>query len=206
MGGPTDFWDRVAVRYAQRKIGDEAAYAATLDRVRHWLSPQMSVLELGCGTGSTALRLAGAAGRIHATDASGEMIRIARAKAAEQGVATVRFAQATLSEAGAGARFDIVMAFNLLHLLDDLPAGLASVRQSLPEGGLFVSKTPCLARKLWLRPVIGVLQILGKAPPDIGYLSVAHLEDAIRAAGFEFLETGDYPKSLPGRFVVARAV
>ena len=48
------FWDAIAERYAARPIGDEAAYEATLARVRHWLSPEMRVVELGCGTGRVA--------------------------------------------------------------------------------------------------------------------------------------------------------
>jgi SAM-dependent methyltransferase len=43
------------------------------------------ILELGCGTGEDAVRLASAGHRVFATDASPEMIRIARLKAASAG-------------------------------------------------------------------------------------------------------------------------
>ena len=204
MVASTAFWDRVADRYAARKIGNEAAYEATLARVRHWLRPDWTVLEVGCGTGATALRLADAAGSILGTDGSAEMIRIARARAAD--VPTVAFEQAEVTDAGAGRRFDAVMGFNILHLLDDLPAALRHLRGCLSEGGLLITKTPCLGAKLWLRPVVWGLQRLGKAPPALRYMRPAELQERIRAAGFEILETGDYPKSLPSHFVVARAV
>ncbi|EPX86965.1 class I SAM-dependent methyltransferase [Salipiger mucosus] len=193
------FWDRVAERYAARPVGDSAAYEATLARVRHWLGPEMEVLELGCGTGSTAIALAEAAGRITATDVSGEMIRIAQGKA---GPANLTFRQAGVDEALTG-RFDVVRAFNLLHLLEDRSGTLRAVRAVLPERGLFISKTPCLAAKWWLRPVVAAMRMAGKAP-RLQFLSVKGLEAAVREAGFEILETGDYPPRLPGRFIVAR--
>ena len=48
------FWDGVADKYAKTPIPDEADYAYTLERVRAHLKPGDRVLEIGCGTGSTA--------------------------------------------------------------------------------------------------------------------------------------------------------
>ena len=71
------FWNRVAHQYAADLIPDLAGYEATLRRVQALLSPEQSVLEIGCGTGTTALRLAASTRRMLATDVSGEMIAIA---------------------------------------------------------------------------------------------------------------------------------
>ena len=200
----TEFWDRVADRYAARQMGDTDAYEATLARVRAHLLPGMSVLELGCGTGTTALRLFDAVARYEGTDAAAQMVRIARDRAAAQGAQTLSFTQAAVTDT-AGPR-DAVLAFNLLHLLDDRVAALAHIRSLLPVGGLFLSKTPCLAARWWLRPVVRVVQMIGKAPPDIRFLRPADLRAEIEQAGFKIVETGDYPASLPNHFVVARAV
>ncbi|SMX40843.1 class I SAM-dependent methyltransferase [Maliponia aquimaris] len=198
------FWDNIAERYATRPIGNVEAYEATLARVSHWLAPQMSVMEIGCGTGSTALRLAGQVARYLGTDISAGMVRIAEGKAA--GAPNVHFARAGAGDAGAGEPFDAVLAFNLLHLVEDLPAVLHEVRARLPEGGLFITKTPCLGGKPWFKPLIWALQKIGKAPGPVHFLRPAQLEAQIVAAGFEVVETGDYPKKLPNHFVVARAV
>ena len=48
------FWDRIAPKYAADPIADLAGYEATLQRVQGLLSTQHDVLEIGCGTGSTA--------------------------------------------------------------------------------------------------------------------------------------------------------
>lgn len=205
MPAVAEFWDRTAKTYAARPVDNPDAYEATLARVRAWLKPDMQVTELGCGTGSTALRLCDAVAGYTGTDVSGEMIRIAQDKARDQGMVNAQFVRA---EAGAAlARgIDVVTAFNLFHLVDDRAGLFGQTRAALPEGGLFISKTPCLARKLWLRPLVGAMQLIGKAPRPVRYFSPDRLRAEIGSAGFEILETNDFPKSLPNHFVVARAV
>src|SRR5690606_29493786 len=86
---PSHFWDRKARGYARQPIADESAYEATLDRVKAHLTPRDRVLEVGCGTGSTALKLAPFAGELLATDGSREMTAIANEKAATAACANV---------------------------------------------------------------------------------------------------------------------
>ena len=76
------FWDRIARRYARTPVPDEAIYQKKLSLTRKWMTPQMHVLEFGCGTGSTALKHAPFVNRILALDISAKMLDIARGKAA----------------------------------------------------------------------------------------------------------------------------
>lgn len=199
------FWDKHAAGYAARPVKDEGAYAATLERVRAHLSAEDRVLELGCGTGTTALKLADAAAHITATDISGEMIAISREKAAAAGVVTVDFRMGGPGDGSLPAGpFDAVLAFNFLHLLENVPAAIAEIRGLVKPGGHFISKTPCLSgryRVFW--PLVAAMRLVGKAP-YVNFFSPEKLEEAIRAAGFDILETGDYPKSPPSHLVVAR--
>ena len=68
----------------------------------------------------------------------------------------------------------------------------------------FVSKTVCLGEwnPLW-GLAIAVMRAVGRAP-FVQRVRAAEVEDAIREAGFEILETGAYPASSHSRFVVAR--
>lgn len=200
----TAFWDGIAEKYAKQPIGNKDAYKATLDRVRHWLRPDMSVLEIGCGTGSTALELADGVARYLGTDLAGEMIRIAKDKSA--GSEPITFAVDAAETAGAGQSFDAVLTFNLLHLVEDPAAVMTHVRSLLPKGGLFISKTPCLGGKPWFRPLLWAMQAIGKAPAPVHFLRPATIEASLIAAGFELVETGGYPKKLPNHLIVARAV
>lgn len=198
------FWDRVAPKYALRPISDPDAYEKTLERVRSHLGAEDRVLELGCGTGSTALRLAPAVARYTGTDLSPGMIAIAQEKLGSEKVPGLDFAVADAQARDfSEAAFDAVLGFNLFHLVRDLDDALARARSLLKPGGLFISKTPCIGRKWYFRPVIGLMQMVGKAP-FVRFLKVEDWDARVRHAGFEIVETGLYPPSAPSRFIVAR--
>ncbi len=210
---PTDaeFWDRSAARYARRPVADEIAYRRTLERVRSYLRPDHRALELGCGTASTALALAPHLREILATDLSGAMIEIGRQKAAAAGATNLRLSVAHPDSAPPGP-FDVVLAFNLFHLLSEgeLETSLAAIHARLDPGGLFVSKTPCLGdtRSGFLRgamrAAIAVMQRLGRAPGQVRFLTVRDWQEQVRLAGFDLIETGNYPEDPPNHFIVAR--
>jgi SAM-dependent methyltransferase len=100
--------------------------------------------------------------------------------------------------------FDVVMAMNLLHLLDDLPARLQRIRELVRPRGLFISKTPCIGdQSLALRMVIPVLRAAGLAP-YVNFVTERSLSTEITSLGFEVQETGMYPEKSRSLFVVAR--
>jgi hypothetical protein len=76
--------------------------------------------------------------------------------------------------------FDAVLAFNLFHLLRSPAIGL---------------------KRLGFALVIPPMRALGLAPYVRRY-RFAELEDAIRLAGFDLIETGTFPAM--SRFIVAR--
>ena len=204
-----DFWNKAAAKYALSPIRDMDAYEATLARVRSYLGPADRALEIGCGTGTTALKLAASADHILATDISPAMIDIARDKAAAAGTDNVTFTPAPADTLPDGP-YDAVMAFNLLHLLRDLDGTLAQIAARVRTGGLFLSKTTCLdgpGVPLRLRALISLglplMQLFGRAP-YVNRLSIAALEEAVARAGFDIIETGDYPNRPSNRFIVAR--
>lgn len=204
--GAAGFWDKVAFRYAAMPIRDPAAYEATLSAVRRRLRSDDTALEIGCGTGSTALLLAPHVRHYTGTDLSPTMIAIARQKPAPPNLA-FRVAEADGS-LGADGPLDAVLAFNLLHLVPDLAATLAAVRAGLRPGGLFLSKTPCLRdMPAWLRialvPALPVLRRLGKAP-RVTWLDAGTLRRAITQAGFEIVEDTTFGRNRASRYLVAR--
>ncbi|MEM6482553.1 MAG: class I SAM-dependent methyltransferase [Pseudomonadota bacterium] len=209
MKSNADFWDKAAPGYAAKPISDTQAYDLTLERIRAHLTCEARVLELGCGTGGTALKLSDAAGDIYATDVSKGMI--AEALKRPQ-VPNVSFGVGDVfNPALEPGQFDVVIALNLYHLVPDGAAYLKRVRDLLAPGGLYISKSPCLAERDLgikfglLKVAIPVMQWIGKAP-FVRFFGIAELEDEITAAGFEIVEAGNYPVRPPNHFVVARTV
>lgn len=198
------FWDKLARRYSRQPVADEAAYANTLERTRSYVGAEDRVLEIGCGTGSTALKLADACSQIVATDFAPEMIAIAREKA--EGVENVHFEVSNTGLPGVeDGSFDAVMAFSLLHLVPDVQADLRRVHAVLKPGGHFISKTVCLKGEWYFRPVIGLMRLLGKAP-KVTFFGPDSLNALIEAAGFEIVESAEHNTKTRGHFVVARKV
>ncbi|MCR3766193.1 class I SAM-dependent methyltransferase [Pseudomonas aeruginosa] len=189
MANKARFWNRVARKYASDPIADLGGYERTLQRVKETLSTEYEVLEIGCGTGSTALRLAPATRRLVATDISEQMIAIAREKLASHPAPQLDFnladADGSLSEDNA---YDVVLAFNMLHLVSSLSQTLKSVVKSLRPGGLLISKTPCLNEMNPLIPKIALplIRVIGKAPPVLCF-TAAQLQDAMKKAGLEII-------------------
>ncbi|MEH2541805.1 MULTISPECIES: class I SAM-dependent methyltransferase [unclassified Bradyrhizobium] len=201
------FWDRAARKYASDPIADMAGYERTLERTRHYLKGDEAAFEFGCGTGTTALKLAPSVGRIVATDLSGEMIAIAREKAKAEGCSNATF-EVVRPEAAPwpDGTFDIAFGFNVLHLVAEREAALRSVHRLLRPGGIFISKTPCLKEmNPLLRIALPLMQLVGKAP-YVAFLSAEDLEREISAAGFEIIERARHAsRGKDGRpFVVAR--
>jgi len=203
------FWDKMAPKYAESQMRSVDDYEHTLARTLSYLTPQMRVLEMGCGTGTTALRLAPHVKAFVGTDQSSEMIRIARDKAADEHSNLEFRVLGAAERAQLEEGFDVVMGFNLFHLVPDAGAVLADIFKMLKPGGLMISKTPCLMDKAfgWKRFLVaGMLPILkriGKAP-DVGLWRIADVDRRIADAGFETLEAGNFPAI--SRYVVARKI
>ena len=182
------FWDRASRKYAKGPVADQAGYERTLDRTRGLLAREHSVLELGCGTGTTALLLAGGVHDYLATDISGAMIAIAGEKLAATPVPGLTFRAATAEAVAAdAARYDAILGFNYLHLVRDLDATLGQIRGLLAPGGLFISKTPCVGEmNPLIRLALPAMRAVGLAP-YAGVFRVEALKQRIAAAGLEIL-------------------
>ena len=97
------------------------------------------MLELGCGTGTTALRLVHGVRAYLATDISGGMIAIAEEKLAAESIPALSFRTATAEElVQEENRFDAVLGFNYLHLVRNVPATLRSIYVLLKPGPVYL--------------------------------------------------------------------
>ena len=136
-----------------------------------------NVLDLGCGTGAVALRLADAAARVVGRDISDGMLAEARRKAAERGVENVAFGAGMFREPAVEVSVDIVASNFAMH--------------HLPNG----KKRDAIAVIAALEPrrfVLGDVMFFGDPDPAEPFYSpevddpatVGVLADALTAAGF----------------------
>lgn len=204
MAASAKFWDRHAVGYSKRPVADEAAYEQKLRVTRDYFRPDMTVLEFGCGTGSTAIAHAAHVKLIQAIDISTKMIEIARTKADAADIDNVTFEVSTIEDFQAPDQsFDAVMGHSILHLLEDKDAAIAKVHGLLKPGGVFVSSTSCLGDTMKFFKVIGPIGHFLGLIPLVRVFTVTELVDSLTAAGFAI----DHQWQ-PGRdkavFIVAR--
>jgi ubiquinone/menaquinone biosynthesis C-methylase UbiE len=198
------FWDRIARRYAKQPVADEASYQKKLQVTRGYFRPDMDVLELGCGTGSTAIAHSPLVRHITAVDVSSKMLEIAKEKADAAGVSNIAFEQSTIAAfRNDPASYDAVLALSILHLLDDRDEAIGKVHSLLKPGGVFVSSTACLAETMgflkYIAPVgtfLGLLPLVRVFTPD-------ELVESIVRCGFRI----DYqwqPKKGKAVFIAAK--
>lgn len=201
------FWNNLAEQYAAKPVDDPAAFERKIQVTRDLMGPDATVLDIGCGTGSLALRLADAGHAVHGLDLSSEMVRIARTKTAAQGVDNVHFHVGPFDDsfsAFSPGTLDGICAYSILHLLEDRVAALTHIHRMLKPGGFFVSSTVCL-RNSWVpfSLLLPVMRWLGKAP-WVWVISTDELVAEIEAAGFIDVEVVDVGADARVAFVTAR--
>lgn len=105
------------------------------------LRPGMRVLDVGCGPGDVsfvAARLVGPDGSVLGIDAAGDIIELARTRAAENGLEFVRFEQSTVGDLALDEPVDAVIGrLILMHLPD--PVGTLRQLAGLVRPGGFIA-------------------------------------------------------------------
>ena len=137
MASGSGFWNRVAFAYdfATRK-GDEGLMAAAA-YVGAFVGPRDVVLDAACGTGAFACALAPKAGFVAGCDFAPSMVTRARAKAERLGIENASFEVGDITDLAVDdASVDVVVAANVLHLLDDPLAAVSELRRVARPGGV----------------------------------------------------------------------
>lgn len=127
-------------------IYSDKAYAAECDLIenvlgRHVPSKVRAILDLGCGTGGHAIRLASRGYDVTGVDRSAEMLRHAASKAVSTGVA-VRLIEGDLRTVEIGELFDVVLlmfaVMSYQTTNDEVLAALRSAHRHLRPGGVVI--------------------------------------------------------------------
>ena len=198
------FWDKIANRYAKSPVKDEAAYQKKLEITRKYLSSDSSILEIGCGTGSTAITHAPFVKHVHATDISGNMIEIAKTKAKRLNIQNLHFERVSIDDlAVPNESVDVVLAMSILHLVEDRRDVMEKIYAALKPGGVFISSTICLGDSMkFLKYIVPMGHRLGFLPLVKFFTKEAFLSSIVDM-GFA-IEHEWLPGKNKAIFVVAR--
>lgn len=131
-------WARVAEQWiAWARTPGHDLFWSYRDRLVRFIGPgRGEALDVGCGEGRVSRELKALGFRVTATDVVGAMVDAARqAQSADEyhvaGAAALPFED---------GRFDLVMAYNVLMDVEDVPAALLEMRRVIkPSGTLFIS-------------------------------------------------------------------
>jgi ubiquinone/menaquinone biosynthesis C-methylase UbiE len=208
MANDGNFWNSIAAKYAKSPVADPASYEKKLAVTRDYMTPDMEVLEIGCGTGSTAIHHAPAVKHIRATDLSPAMLDIARSRAAAAGVTNTTFEVCAIDDLDApDASVDMVMAHSILHLVTDRDAVLAKLFRMLKPGGVLVSSTVCIGDSMVARVLVPLIapigRMVGKFPDTLRIFTGKQLAESITQAGFR-IDHEWRPGPTKAMFIVAK--
>ncbi len=133
------FWQRMAKLYAPFMRSAGPLYDAIRDRLRPYLTREMNVLEMACGTGQLTFRMAESAGRWEATDFSERMVAEAEKCPRHQ---NVRFAVRDATNLPySDHSFDAALIANALHIMPEPDKALHEIRRVLKPGGILLAPT-----------------------------------------------------------------
>jgi 2-polyprenyl-3-methyl-5-hydroxy-6-metoxy-1,4-benzoquinol methylase len=143
---------------------------------------------------------------IHAIDISSKMIEIAKNKADNRKIQNIDYTYSTIfNEKYKSGSFDVILAFYILHLLEDNPKTIQRINDLLKPGGLIITVTPCIGEKIFLNISLSLLSKIGLIP-DIKSFKANELEDSIANGNFEIIENECFHQGIPQYFIVAKKI
>jgi S-adenosylmethionine-dependent methyltransferase len=125
------------------RLRSDLAFANLQDFLPLQAKPSLYALDLGCGTGATAVRLARLGVQVTLLDSSPAMLDIAKRAAREAGVTDKVVLQSgdvtQLANLFHNHSFDLILCHNLLEYLDDPIAVLSGAARALRDSSAILS-------------------------------------------------------------------
>ncbi len=206
---PEAMWDGIAKNWDKPGGSLGESDQKIIEKTKKYINTSAIILDYGCATGSIAFEMAGVGKEVHGIDLSSKMIETARRKAEERKIQNVEFTHATIfDESLKQESFDVILALNILHLLDNLPQVMNQINQLLKPGGLFVSATPCLGEKTFVSILVNLpVFFLSKIGilPHISFFSIPELARAITNENLQIVENESLSvRPIAEHFIIAK--
>lgn len=137
-------WERIRKSYFDDRVTSLA--------IEKLLPPDLTVADVGCGTGSLTFELARFARKVIGIDLSNEMLRRARALAKERSVRNIEFRQGdALKLPLADASVDAAFCVMVLHFLPEPERAIAGLCRVTRPGGSVILVDLVQHQQEWMR-------------------------------------------------------
>lgn len=212
MNKSEKFWDNVSKNFDKSEKRFEKIHQQVVEKAKIYLNSNHTVLDYGCGPGTKTLELAGDTEKITGIDISSKMIEIAKSKVIENKIENAEFIHTNIFDDGLTKEsYNVVLAFNILHVLKDKQQIINRIIELLKPGGLFISMTPCLKEKMAISNriqlfVYRVLITFGIMPDILTRFKFSELENLFIHKNLKLEETEKIYHSVSGCFKVVKKV
>ncbi|MFX0070031.1 MAG: class I SAM-dependent methyltransferase [Candidatus Hermodarchaeota archaeon] len=205
------FWDKISKNYDRDLKRFEPIHIKVIKNTKKYLNASDIVLDYGCAKGTKTFELASNVKKIYGIDISFKMIEGAKKRAKERNVENADFAHTTIfDERCKRESFDVILAFSILHGLEDCQQAMQRIIELLKPGGLFISITPCLKEKMkystkfefYLFLLLSKLKLV----PYIKRFRTSELEDLIANGTLQIVEIENIFHKLSSCYIVAKKI
>ena len=210
MDKSAKFWDKIADKYDSAEERFEPIHTKIVEKTKKYLTGNETVLDYGCATGTKAFKLAGHAKKIRGIDISSKMIEIAQKRAVSNNAQNVEFEQTNLfDERLKRGSFDVILAFAIMHALEDNGQVMRRIDELLKPGGYFISATPCLKEKMTFSNEFQLyftllMSQLGVIPVTLHRFRFSELSDLIVNGNFRIVESEKLFYQMSSYFIVVK--
>ncbi len=200
------FWDKQAKDFADQEQHTQLSENKDFITTLKYLNINDTVMDYGCATGIISNAIADKVKEIHAIDISSKMIEIAKIKARTRDIENIHYAQGTIfDERYQKESFNLILAFRILHMLEDIQAVIHRINELLKPGGTFISVSACMGDK---KTLLGILVFLASkmriVPQHINLFKLPELQGTITGGGFQIVEYEKMNDKVPHYCIVAR--
>lgn len=210
MNKTQKFWDKQAKRYDDSERQFEPVYKEIIAKTKEYLNANDNVLDFGCATGTKTLELVDGIKHIHGLDISTEMINEAIKKRNESNIKNISFSQGTIFSIDLEkASFENIIAYGIIHLLEDSKKVIQRIHELLKPGGLFISTTACFKDRMALKNRLQfsaylLIKKLGIFPLHLNMFRTSDVEKLINSHGFSLVKAEKMFHGMTIDFIVAK--
>lgn len=145
MNKSEKFFDKVSSK--SKPESNQTAFKI-IESSKEFLEKDNCLLDFGCGPGAITNKLSKVVKFVDAIDISSGMLEFAKKEAEKNSIGNINYLQTSIfDQRFKDEAFDVILAFNVLHYIDDMPRLIERTNTLLKPNGVFISSTACLKEK-----------------------------------------------------------